>query len=552
VTPSQVLPPALRPWSEQLRELVPELAVSLGPLLLRLSAALGPFQSRPEPGRDSPEGFSGLSRRGLYDRLLMSEWALAEELPDEFLRRAANGEHLFLELERETPREGRRCRVLFDAGPEQLGHPRLAHLALLVVLDRRAQLARAELQWQILQRAGPVRVGAGRQEMLALLAGRSSADPGPDDLRRCLEEGELLPSDELWVIGGGAAAALAPARASCLRLEEPWLAENEQLTAVVCGGRRGRLELALPLPPPAQCVALLRHPLVQTQDALVPPIRRGKLHPLRPELSFSAEGHRLMTREVSGPLLAFSVPQLLRRPSRMPLGEEASVVALGWSRQRLGAVLRAGERTTLSIAHIPDRVLDPDELPPIPNDRPSALYLLGRRAYFVDGGGQLWDWPLEGAPPRRHSGALAITRQHGTLITVGDREHCQAEPILPPARQAWLGPAKLRALHLLDGSVLLSCHVRLGRVHALRGLLGVTWSGRPERRPALLVSDGPDSTLRLVHTEGPDVVLARQVRAAASSGGDRPLLAWLDTHGSLHLYDPIDHRVLAIREPEGA
>jgi hypothetical protein len=552
-TVSLSLPPALRPWSEQLRELVPALAIALGPLLLRLSAALGPFQSRPEPGRDNPEGFSGLSRRGLYDRLLVSEWALAEELPDEFTRRAASGEHLFLELERKTPRDGRCCRVLFDAGPDQLGHPRLAHLALLVVLDRRAQLAQAELQWQILQKAGPVRVGAGRQELLALLAGRSSSDPTSLDLLRCLDEGELDPGDELWVIGGRQAVALAPARASVLLIEEPWVQEQDQLTAVVSGGRRSRLELVLPLPEPSQRVALLRHPLVQpTQDALVPPVRRPLLRPLRPELSFSAEGHRLMTREVDGDLLAFSVPELRRKPVRTQLGEDARVVAMGWSHHRLGAVVRSGERTTLSVQY-PEPSLQAGELQPIPNEQPSALYVIGEVAYFVDGGGQLWEWPLQGGQPARRSGVLGVLRLDGKLLVASDRTHCEGDPTLPPADRVWFGPDCLRALHLLDGSwLLLHRNGQIGQIGGVPARVhGVTWSGRPERRPALLVSDGPGHPLRLVHADGTELLLAQEVLAAACSSGGWPWLAWLDTAGALQLYDPIDRHLLASRHPEG-
>ena len=43
--------------------------------------------------------------------------------------------------------------VLFDAGPLQLGAARLVHLALLILLARRAQEAGAELRWGILQNA---------------------------------------------------------------------------------------------------------------------------------------------------------------------------------------------------------------------------------------------------------------------------------------------------------------------------------------------------------------------------------------------------------------
>lgn len=65
---------------------------------------------------------------------------MATEVPDEFLRRAAAGEHGFLALASRRPPETRRCVALLGTGPDALGAPRLAHLALLVVLSARAQL----------------------------------------------------------------------------------------------------------------------------------------------------------------------------------------------------------------------------------------------------------------------------------------------------------------------------------------------------------------------------------------------------------------------------
>ena len=43
-----------------------------------------------------PDGFDGITDRGHPDRLLMSQWLLAQEVPLEFARRAAEGELLYL------------------------------------------------------------------------------------------------------------------------------------------------------------------------------------------------------------------------------------------------------------------------------------------------------------------------------------------------------------------------------------------------------------------------------------------------------------------------
>ena len=145
------LPEALRPWAASLSLFPTDLALSVGAHVARLSAALGPLRALSTEEGGEPQGYDGLSRRGSPERLLMSEWLMALEAPDEFIRRAAFGEQAFLRPAFRQPRGGRRTVVLLDAGPEQLGAPRIAHLALLVVLARRAESAGAGFVWGSLQ-----------------------------------------------------------------------------------------------------------------------------------------------------------------------------------------------------------------------------------------------------------------------------------------------------------------------------------------------------------------------------------------------------------------
>ncbi len=69
----------------------------------------------------------------------------------EFFRRAASREQLFHRLLCREPAGIRRSVVLLDAGPFQLGAPRLAQMAALVVFARRAAQGRADLSWGVLQ-----------------------------------------------------------------------------------------------------------------------------------------------------------------------------------------------------------------------------------------------------------------------------------------------------------------------------------------------------------------------------------------------------------------
>ena len=123
------LPPALRPWALQLSIFPEDLALSLGPYVARLAAAIGSLRPRGETEGGEPQGYDGLTRRGPYERLLLTEWLYALESPDEFIRRAAFGEHAFLKPAFKQPQGSRRTVALLDAGPDQLGSPRIAHLA---------------------------------------------------------------------------------------------------------------------------------------------------------------------------------------------------------------------------------------------------------------------------------------------------------------------------------------------------------------------------------------------------------------------------------------
>jgi hypothetical protein len=151
VTSTRQLPPLLQPWTAWLSLFPDDLAQTLGQLLLRLQPLLGPLHRHSARMAVEPAGIGDIVRRGSYDRLLASEWALADSVPEEFLRRAANGELLFMGPEPANSETSLRCVALFDAGPAQLGEPRLAHLALFILLARRAELAGAAFHWGILQ-----------------------------------------------------------------------------------------------------------------------------------------------------------------------------------------------------------------------------------------------------------------------------------------------------------------------------------------------------------------------------------------------------------------
>lgn len=145
------LPKPLTLWHEiqslfpdDIAELIHDIAKKLTPLIQNIKQV-------EMQGEMEPDGFNGLTKLVNYDRLLLTEWVLQDQFPDEFIRRAASGEHLFLDVQRVKNSHEKQCIVLFDCGPQQLGRPRLVQLALLILLARRANKENMGFSWGILQ-----------------------------------------------------------------------------------------------------------------------------------------------------------------------------------------------------------------------------------------------------------------------------------------------------------------------------------------------------------------------------------------------------------------
>ena len=197
------LPEALQPWRHWLEWFAPEHLPLFADLLGRLNPLLGPLRGLQQGGVPEPDGLGDLQRRGPYDRLLSSEWLLAEEVPDEFLRRAVGGEHMFLAPQYRAREANRLIVVLFDAGPLQLGAARLVHVALLVLLARRAEEAGAELRWGILQGAPVLHALDGATQLKRLLNARTYEGVGDSHWRAWSDwlATQDTPVGECWRVG---------------------------------------------------------------------------------------------------------------------------------------------------------------------------------------------------------------------------------------------------------------------------------------------------------------------------------------------------------------
>ena len=212
------LPPGLRPWSGSLAFLTVEAALHIGPLVRRIDALVrGHDATTADAGE--PDGYDGLSRRGGPEQLLLSEWLLADELPLEFLRRAASGELMYLRPARVAPQPRGRVAAVFDVGPDQLGAARLVQLAALVVLHRRAASRGSELVVGLLgEPADRWHGGALAEQFAVWREGRSAYPPTPDDV--ALRDDAVDDPDELWVLAGAPLAAACADRRLLLSTRE--------------------------------------------------------------------------------------------------------------------------------------------------------------------------------------------------------------------------------------------------------------------------------------------------------------------------------------------
>lgn len=337
------LPAGLEPWGEALSVLTPELASGLLPLLRGLDELIG--RSDAGPGATGPlDGYDGLTTRGHPDRIVMSEWLLASELPLEFLRRAASGELLYLAPAFTRPRPRGRVTVLVDNGPEQLGAPRLVQLAALIVLHRRAAGRSAGLAVGVLgDEPGAWLEGDLRQLLPAWLKRRGRAQPTNAEVDQWQEN--LEPDAENWLLAGVELAAGLKGRRRVLGIcEGDWGPDGITEMRAELGGD----VIELPLPSRELSVRALRGAGFRRPDGLA---RAGRVGGMR-DPAFNSRARQLLLRgEGASEILAVTVPgnrsgdaATVRRYS-FP----GPVVAAAYLGRRLVAVTLEGEELRVRV-----------------------------------------------------------------------------------------------------------------------------------------------------------------------------------------------------------
>ncbi|GAA1416437.1 hypothetical protein GCM10009639_70640 [Kitasatospora putterlickiae] len=332
------LPVGLASWGGALSALTPELATALGPLLRRLDALVGEREPVAD-GPGEPDGVGGIGRSGRPDQLLPAEWLLAEEHPEEFLRRFVDRELLYLAPEFRTAKPRGRTVAMVDAGPSQAGAGRLVQLAALLVLHRRAAARGGELLVGVLGDEPVQWFGGEPADLLpAWLAARRTADATPEDVE--FAAATLDAADRAWVLTSPRLADRLPGLPRVLA-SEPTRWGPAGATHVTVGLDRSEFELSLPAADIA--VRALRGAEFRrgATTAVVPSAEAGPRGGWLP--AFTTEAPFLLARgRRVGTLLAVDVRDVERRHSGSARSRlhrlNGQVIAAGRTGRRLIAL----------------------------------------------------------------------------------------------------------------------------------------------------------------------------------------------------------------------
>lgn len=312
------LPPSLAKWAGYLNIFPEEVSLALGPLLQRVFMLIGSPQPLLNEKQGEPDGFDGLNRRGTYERLLISEWMLADELEDEFMRRAVMGEHLFLNRAHSSPVGTRSSLALFDAGPSQLGTPRLAHIAALIVLANRADSARSTFSWGVLQQPEiPLFREVNAATIMTLLESRNHYEVSDAQVAKWEEQLEDWSGlEDVWLIGGKRLARIQTAKRSSRLYIDDILEPGKRELKLSCNSASGSSrEVTLELPDNKISTRILRDPF----STAVPALSTTAVSTYTDSgLCFDMTGAKLYTRIAKWGVLAFNVPNSPRAGAGKP------------------------------------------------------------------------------------------------------------------------------------------------------------------------------------------------------------------------------------------
>jgi hypothetical protein len=174
----------------------------------------------------------------------------------------------------------------------------VAHLALLIVLARRAELAGIQLTWGCLSQQR-CHEGCDGAALRRLAGGRTLASAEPSHVEHWSEVGGGQDQGETWWVGGPRLAKHLPENALAIEIIEPLHPDTQVREVSVTIRRQGRRQsLSLPLPGDEAMCQLLRPPMSLAKNVDVP----GDL------LFFAPNGTRLYVSGPEGSVQAWHIP----------------------------------------------------------------------------------------------------------------------------------------------------------------------------------------------------------------------------------------------------
>jgi hypothetical protein len=569
------LPRQLAHWKSHLALFPDDIALVLGPMVARLSALIGgaPFDQTPE---GLPDGFHGIAARGTYDRLLAAEWLLLDELPDEFLRRAVSGEHLFLDRAYQAESAAKQTVALFDAGADQLGAPRLAQLAILIAMAKRADDSGATLKWGIFQdETAALHNGVTRALVRKLLGARCARLVTAWDIERWMATSEVRASSEIWFAGAETLMTeVQDRKASALIVSdvmEPGPLQRVHVRAVASGGTRAR-EAFLEAPAGAASVRILRDPFGMDIGGWQAASARVDI---ASNLVFSADGRKLFVRGEAGTVVAFPIPNsprgIISRPQIFSPPPDQAIIAVGQTgSKRRTVVVTQGDGQfavhTLSkrggVARKTELFNSPDDHRPV-TATPAFLRPLGvlRSKYlFIDAAGDFTElagnsiavkYGSDAVASRAAPNAFAYARRwiKGTEVVVArlsnsddlEFEHSVCElPEMPQDPKYYFSPFVLSdiAAYSRQQSRCVIAHnlkvkaLDIPRSHAIAGVVNFG-----DENPMLIVLREDKLHVEALQSGTPDLLFVASSpisRAAVSDVG--PVIAYITEAGEVGIY----------------
>ena len=287
-----------------------------------------------------PAGWSGVARRGPWERLVPSELALAEVSQEEFLRRADQGELSFWALDQESEPVQPGVWLWLDVGPDQLGACRVVQIAVMLWMQRRCRRSGAPFYWGTIQEPQRGYEELGAEQLQAYLRARSSAPPERPP--------ERLSKVETWCVGSRAWTSGLPAGFRPISLTQTGFDHVEL--------RLGNTILELSMPPVALAQTLLQDPLSwgKTNSQRAGAGSRGALSQTT---AFSPSGSRLL-RTGNGQITVTPIPTSLKDLSGHTrvhkLASQGPVIALGVLQRRISLVQEVGSDWVFSYLNTSD------------------------------------------------------------------------------------------------------------------------------------------------------------------------------------------------------